>query len=104
MAWLSPIRRCGPTQGVIVPFREDGKALIAALSAAYDLAVEFQLLRKAQRFTVNVFAWEMDSLTRSGAICEVKKGTGVFRLLEDFYSDEFGLTLDSSGRMESMIA
>jgi CRISPR-associated endonuclease/helicase Cas3 len=94
----------GPTQGVIVPFREDGKALIAALSAAYDLAVEFQLLRKAQRFTVNVFAWEMDSLTRSGAICEVKKGTGVFRLLEDFYSDEFGLTLDSSGRMESMIA
>ena len=49
------------TQGIIVPFREEGKNLIADLSAARDLAVEFQLLRKAQRFTVNVFQWEMDS-------------------------------------------
>jgi hypothetical protein len=46
----------------------------------------------------------MDSLTRSGAIYEVQAGTGVFCLLEEFYSDEFGLTLDGSGRMESMIA
>jgi CRISPR-associated endonuclease/helicase Cas3 len=94
----------GPTQGVIVPFREDGKALIAALSAAYDLAVEFQLLRKAQRFAVNLFQWEKDMLARSGAICEVQPGTGLFCLQGEFYSDEFGLTLDSSGRMESMIA
>ena len=92
------------TQGVIVPLGKDGKDLIAALSAARDLAVEFQLLRKAQRFAVNVFQWEMDSLTRSGAIYEVQAGTGVFCLLEEFYSSDFGLTLDGSGRMESMIA
>jgi CRISPR-associated endonuclease/helicase Cas3 len=92
------------TQGIIVPFGAEGKGLVAALSAARDLAVEFQLLRKAQRFAVNTFQWEMDSLTRSGAIYEVQAGTGVFCLLEEFYSDEFGLTLDGSGRMESMIA
>ncbi|WP_216841053.1 CRISPR-associated helicase Cas3' [Acidobacterium sp. S8] len=91
-------------QGIIVPFGAEGKNLVAALSAARDLAVEFQLLRKAQRFAVNTFQWEMDSLTRSGAIYEVQAGTGVFCLLEEFYSDEFGLTLDGSGRMESMIA
>jgi CRISPR-associated endonuclease/helicase Cas3 len=92
------------TQGIIVPYGKEGKDLVAALSAARDLAVEFQLLRKAQRFAVNTFQWEMDSLTCSGAIYEVQAGTGVFCLLEGFYSDEFGLTLDGSGRMESMIA
>lgn len=93
-----------PTQGVIVPFGKDGNDLVAALSAAYDLAVEFQLLRKAQRFAVNVFDWERDALARSGAIYEAQAGTGVFCLREGFYSDEFGLTLDSSGRMEGMFA
>jgi CRISPR-associated endonuclease/helicase Cas3 len=93
-----------PTQGLIVPFGEEGEEVIAALCAAYDLAVEFQLLRKAQRFSVNVFAWERDVLARSGAIYEAQAGAGVFCLQEGFYSDEFGLTLDSSGRMEGMIA
>ncbi len=92
------------TQGIIVPFGPAGRDLVAALSAAHDLAVEFQLLRKAQRFAVNAFQWEIDSLTRSGAIYEAQAGTGVFCLLVGFYSDEFGLTLDGSGRMESMIA
>lgn len=92
------------TQGVIVPFREDGKHLRAALSAAYDPAVQSKLLRKAQHFTVNVFPHEMETLTRSGAIYEALAGTGVFCLSDGFYSDEFGLTLDGSGRMESMFA
>jgi CRISPR-associated endonuclease/helicase Cas3 len=94
----------GQTQGVIVPFREDGKDLIAALSAAHDLAVEFQLLRKAQQFAVNVFPYEMETLNRSGAIYEAQEGTGVFCLQEDFYSVDFGLALDGSGRMESLSA
>ena len=92
------------TQGIIVPYGAEGRDLVAALSAARDFAVEFQLLRKAQRFAVNIFQWETDSLTRSGALYEVQAGTGVFGLLEEFYSNEFGLTLDGSGRMESMFA
>ena len=92
------------TQGIIVPYGKEGKDLVAALSAARDLAVEFHLLRKAQRFAVNVFEYEMKALSRSGAIYEVQAGTGVFCLREEFYSDEFGLTLDSSGAMESMFA
>jgi CRISPR-associated endonuclease/helicase Cas3 len=92
------------TQGIIVPYGKEGKDLAAALSAARDLAVEFQLIRKAQRFAVNVFEHEMKALTRSGAIYEVQAGTGVFCLREEFYSDEFGLMLEGSERMESMIA
>jgi CRISPR-associated endonuclease/helicase Cas3 len=93
-----------PTQGVIVPFHEQGNKLLGELSAAYNLAEEFQLLKKAQQFSVNVFPWEMEALARNGAICEVQKGSGIIRLLDGYYSDEFGLALDGSGRMESMIA
>jgi CRISPR-associated endonuclease/helicase Cas3 len=93
-----------PTQGVIVPFHEEGIELIAQLCAAYDLSANFHLLRKAQRYAVNLFQWELDSLTRSGAIYEAQKGTGVLCLQEGFYSDEFGLTLDGGGGMEATFA
>jgi CRISPR-associated endonuclease/helicase Cas3 len=92
------------TQGVVVPFRQEGKNLIAELCAAHDLASEFRLLRKAQQFTVNVFPYEMESLRRKEAVCEVQQGTGVLCLREGFYSNEFGLALDGSERMESLIA
>ncbi len=92
------------TRGLIVPYNQQAKELMSALSASHDIAIEFQLLRKAQQFAVNVFEWEMDTLNRSGAIYEARVGTGVFCLREEFYSDEFGLTLDGTGRMESMIA
>ena len=89
---------------MIVPFGEKGKDLIAVLSTAHDLAIEFQLLPKAQRFAVNAFQWEMDSLTRSGAICEVQTGTGCSDCERGFIRKAFELTLDGSGRMESLIA
>jgi len=92
------------TQGIVVPFRKAGMELIAELSAAHDLASEFRLLRRAQQFTVNVFPHEMESLRRKEAVCEVQSGTGVLCLREGFYSDEFGLALDGSERMESLIA
>lgn len=92
------------SQGIIVPYGKEGKDLVAALSAARDLALELQLLRKAQRFAVNIFEHELQALARSGAIYEVQAGTSVFCLRGEFYSPEFGLTFDESGGMESMIA
>jgi CRISPR-associated endonuclease/helicase Cas3 len=92
------------TQGVVVPFRKEGKDLIAELSAAHDLALEFRLLRRAQMFSVNVFQHEMECLKRNDAVYEAQRGTGVLCLREGFYSDEFGLALDGSERMESLIA
>jgi len=62
------------------------------------------LLRKAQRFTVNVFPHEMEALHRKGAVYEAQTGTGVICLHARFYSNEFGLALDGSGGLETMIA
>ena len=92
------------TQGVVVPFRKEGMDLIAELSAAHDLALEFRLLRRAQMYSVNVFQHEMEALKRNDAVYEAQSGTGVLCLREGFYSDEFGLALDGSERMESLIA
>ena len=64
--------------------------MIAELSAAHDLALEFQLLRKAQQFTVNVFPHEMEALNRNGAVYEAQPDIGVFCLRGRFYSHEFG--------------
>jgi len=92
------------TQGVVVPFGKEGIDLIAELSAAHDLASEFRLLRRAQQFTVNVFPHEMESLKRKNAVYEASKGTSILCLREGFYSKKFGLALDGSERMESLIA
>jgi CRISPR-associated endonuclease/helicase Cas3 len=92
------------TQGVVAPFRQEGIDLIAELSATQNLASEFRLLRKAQQFTVNVFPHEKESLMRKEAVYEAQPGTGVLCLREGFYSNEFGLALDGTERMESLIA
>ena len=92
------------TQGVVVPFRKEGRDLIAELSAAEELASEFHLLRKAQQFTVNIFQHEKEHLCQKGAVYEVQPGTGILCLRDEFYSDEFGLSLDGRERMESLIA
>jgi CRISPR-associated endonuclease/helicase Cas3 len=93
-----------PTQGVIVPYRQEGKELIAQICAAFELSAEFLLLRKAQRYAVNLFRWELDSLTRSGAIYEAQAGTGVLCMQEGFYSEEFGLLLEGGAEMEATFA
>lgn len=87
------------TQGVVVPFRERGAAIVNLLSSTRDLAGQFRLLREAQQFTVNVFQQELLSLQQKGALYEAQPGTGVQCLQEGFYSEEFGLDLEGKQGM-----
>jgi CRISPR-associated endonuclease/helicase Cas3 len=92
------------TLGVVVPYRKGGIDLIADLSAAHDLASEFRLLRRAQLYSVNVFQREIECLKRNDALYEAQADTSVFCLREQFYSNEFGLSLEGNETMESAIA
>jgi CRISPR-associated endonuclease/helicase Cas3 len=92
------------SQGVVAPFGTGGKEIIAALCSEHDLLSQFRLLRQTQQYTVNLFPHELLSLDRQGAIREAQPGTGVRCLHEGFYSNEFGLDLDGTVRMESIIA
>jgi CRISPR-associated endonuclease/helicase Cas3 len=92
-----------PTQGVIVPYSSEGKTLIADLCAAFLPEKEFELLRRAQQYSVNVFAHQLDALSKEGAIREVREGTGILYLADSrFYSDEFGLSDTPTGLMEDL--
>jgi CRISPR-associated endonuclease/helicase Cas3 len=93
-----------PTQGVVVPYGKEGKALVAKLHAAYDIELDFALLRAAQQYTVNVFPHVLEKLKKAKALTEVKPDTRILSLDERYYSPQFGLSTEPVSTMESLYA
>jgi len=90
-----------PTRGVIVPYGVEGKQLISDLCAAYLPDKEFELLRRAQQFSVNVFPNVLEKLSKALVVREVQEGTGILYLTDPrYYSQEFGLSDSPEGKME----
>lgn len=81
------------TQGVIVPYKE-GKKIISDLCASGDIAREKALLKQAQRYTVNCYKQKLLELNKAGALHNIG-GSGVYCLLEQHYSNEFGVSVAS---------
>jgi CRISPR-associated endonuclease/helicase Cas3 len=88
------------TQGVIVPYAVEGKAIISELCSAHELEKQFTLLKRAQRFTVNVFPNVLERLRRLRAVYEAQEGTGILCLHERYYSRQFGLNDEGTEEME----
>jgi CRISPR-associated endonuclease/helicase Cas3 len=82
------------TQGIVVPFGPGGREIVSALSASFDLEVEWQLLRKAQTYTVSVYDHQFRKLRDAGAIYEAQQGAGVYCLHPQFYDKQFGLSME----------
>lgn len=94
-----------PTQGVVVPYGEEGKALIADLHAAYKLDSDFDLLRRAQQYTVNVFPHVFEKLQAAKALHVAEEGKlRIFCLDARHYSPEFGLSAEPVSPMEFLNA
>ncbi|NDP48519.1 MAG: CRISPR-associated helicase Cas3' [Sulfuriferula multivorans] len=92
-----------PTRGIIVPYSEAGKEIIATLCAAYLPDKEFDLLRRAQQFTVNVFPHILERLMKTKAVHEIQEETGILFLVDKrYYSAEFGLSETPEGKMENL--
>jgi CRISPR-associated endonuclease/helicase Cas3 len=89
----------GATQGVIVPFGEEGRRLIAELCAAYEVELQYKLLKRAQQFTVNVFQHVLDKLSRAGAIHRIKEDVDILHLDERYYSNDYGLSTEPIAMM-----
>lgn len=81
-----------PTRGVIVPYGDEGLELVAELCGEFKPELQFDLLRRAQQFTVNVFPYIFDALQRAGAISEIGIETGIYDLRPEFYCEAFGLS------------
>jgi CRISPR-associated endonuclease/helicase Cas3 len=89
-----------PTRGVIVPYGEGGKAIINELCSAFAIEKRFDLLRKAQQYTVNVFSDELRCLREVSAALPVQEGADILYLDTRYYSQEFGLSLEPVEEME----
>ena len=88
------------TQGVIVPYGAEGKAVIGELCSAGWEGKRFALLKRAQLFTVNVFPHVLSKLQEAGAARECQDGTGVLYLDEKYYNANFGLNVEGTEEME----
>ncbi|MBW2741776.1 MAG: CRISPR-associated helicase Cas3', partial [Deltaproteobacteria bacterium] len=75
-----------PTQAVIVPYDDKGKEIIAGLCADFEPAKAFQLLKEAQKYSVNVFPNVWRQLQEVDAVRPVQKGEGIYYLDERYYS------------------
>ncbi len=92
-----------PTRGVIVPHGEGGRELINVLCASYMPDKEFELLRRAQQYSVNVMPNLLEALTKAGVLKEIQDGTGILFLADArYYSEEFGLSDTPEGLMEEL--
>jgi CRISPR-associated endonuclease/helicase Cas3 len=85
-----------PTESVIVPYGE-GKQLIVDLGdgeSEFNIARYYTLLKKAQKFSVNVFPNVWQKLVDADAVHEIKAGEGVYCLDGRYYSEAFGLSTE----------
>ncbi len=79
-------------RGIIVPYGKEGKHLISKLCSVMEIDKQYKLLRRAQRYSVNIFPNVLEKLQKQGAIHEAQIGSGVLYLDDRYYSDEFGLS------------
>lgn len=78
------------SQGVVVPYEEAGKEIIADLCGADELEKQYRLLKRAQRYSVNLFPNEFKIMADKHAIYPVQEGLGVYYLDGQYYSKQFG--------------
>ena len=91
------------TWGVIVPY-DKGEQIIESLCDDCDLRDQKMLLREAQRYSVNLFSHQFNTLVQKGAIHEVRQGTSIFYLNKQFYSNDFGWSEEFVGDSGLLLA
>ncbi len=90
-----------PTEGVIVPYGE-GEHIITKLMTHHGEECS-KLLREAQRFSVNLFPYQMAKLKEKRALEEVWAGSGIYYLDERHYNNDFGADCDEVAEMKTII-
>lgn len=76
--------------GVIAPYNDEAKQLIAQLNEFHTPAQVNALMRKAQQYMVNVNDRKLNELASLGSVFALK--SGVYALDERYYDSEYGLT------------
>jgi CRISPR-associated endonuclease/helicase Cas3 len=91
------------TLGIVVPYGEEGREIINELCSAYELEKQHRLIKRAQRYSVNLFPHEFKKLVELGAVVEVQKGACVYYLDSQYYSQELGWRDEAVNQMDVLI-
>lgn len=90
-----------PTQGIIVPFGKEGQSIVNELCSIHPSGIGFDVLRRAQQFSVNVFPKTLDEMMIARVVRETQDGTGILYLADKrYYSSKFGLSEQPEEKME----
>jgi CRISPR-associated endonuclease/helicase Cas3 len=87
-----------PTESVIVPYGKEGDNIINQLCAAFDVEKQYGLLREAQQYSVNIYPKDLEALKKKKAIMKIQENTEIYYINKTYYSDEFGISLESLGK------
>ncbi len=90
-----------PIQAVIVQYKK-GKGITADLCASPEPAKAYALLKKAQKYSVNLFPNVWDKLIRAQAVRPVQKGEEIYYLDERYYSPKFGVSTEVVNDMDAL--
>lgn len=83
------------TRSVLVPYNEEAKELIWQLNGEADAETMIQALRKAQKYTVELYTGDEKKLMEHSALYSLR--CGAIALEERFYDAEFyGVTIEES--------
>lgn len=78
------------TMDVFVPYNDEAKALLNKLDSELSYVDSLRCLRRAQKYVVGIYHNMWQKLSSVGAIVELKNGG--YRLKEEYYNSEFGVT------------
>lgn len=93
-----------PTEGVIVPYGKEGERIIAELSSLSRFDDKSKLLKEAQRYSVNLFPYEVRKMNDKQRLYEAWEGSGIYCLDERHYSEQFGASMEEVAEMKTLIA
>jgi len=89
-----------PTESIVVPYGEKGRAIIGDLCAeTWDPNEAFKLRKRAQQYSVNVFPNTLTKLRKANAIHETSPESGIYYLKEAFYTGTYGLSPEGDGSL-----
>lgn len=93
-----------PTEAIIVPYNEEAKLIIEKLSAELSVKEEANLLKTAQQYSVNIFPYMIKKLLEEKALFQTYEESGIWHLNVQYYSKDFGVSLEPVSPMEFLNA
>jgi CRISPR-associated endonuclease/helicase Cas3 len=92
-----------PTTSLLVPYNDDAVNLMLELNGDLDIKELGSLLKRAQQYVINIYAYDLKKLEDSGDIYSLLHGN-IFALREVAYTDNFGLELAGEGEWGASFA